>query len=97
MAKLEIDPAQLDAYKAALKEEIETSVRLEPGVLGLYAVSDKKAATKVTILEMYADDAAYKEHLETPHFKKYKASTKDMIKSLELVETEPVVLGTKAK
>ncbi len=38
LAELEIDTAQLDAYKVALKEEIETSIRVEPGVLGLYAV-----------------------------------------------------------
>ena len=38
IAELEIDPAQLDAYKLALKEEIETSIRVEPGVLTLYAV-----------------------------------------------------------
>ena len=33
LAELEIDPAQVDSYKAALKEEIEASIRLEPGVL----------------------------------------------------------------
>ena len=31
IAELEIDPGQLDAYKLALKEEIETSIRVEPG------------------------------------------------------------------
>src|SRR5438477_78601 len=41
IAELEIDPAQLDRYKLALKEEIETSIRVEPGVLTLYAVSLK--------------------------------------------------------
>src|SRR5215203_6817362 len=30
IAELEIDPAQLDAYKAILAEEQEASVRLEP-------------------------------------------------------------------
>ena len=33
LAKLQIDSAYLESYKAALKEEIETSVRIEPGVL----------------------------------------------------------------
>ena len=32
LSKLVIDSTQLESYKAALKEEIETSVRLEPGV-----------------------------------------------------------------
>ena len=55
LAKLVIDSTQLESYKAALKEEIEASVRLEPGVLTLYAVSEKNNPTHITILEIYAD------------------------------------------
>jgi hypothetical protein len=33
VAEIEIDPAQLDPYEAAAKEQID---RLEPGVLALY-------------------------------------------------------------
>ena len=95
MAELEIDAAQLDTYKAALKEEIETSIRVEPGVLSLSAVAVKGRPTQIRIFEVYADDAAYRSHLETPHFKKYKALTQKMVKSLKLIETEPIVLGTK--
>jgi quinol monooxygenase YgiN len=95
IAELEIDPAQLEAYKAALREEIEASIRLEPGVLTLYAVSLKTRPTSIRILETYRDVNAYKAHLETPHFKKYKTGTEDMVKSLELVETEPILLGAK--
>ena len=39
LAELEIDSAHLESYKAALQEEIATSIRVEPGVLTLYAVS----------------------------------------------------------
>jgi 4-carboxymuconolactone decarboxylase len=97
LAKLVIDSAQLENYKALLKEEIETSVRLEPGVLTLYALSEKNNPTHFTILEIYADSGAYKTHLQTPHFIKYKTGTKDMVKSLELVETVPLVPGMKIK
>ena len=97
LAKLVIDSAQLESYKAMLKEEIETSVRVEPGVLTLYAVSEKDRPTHITILEIYADTTAYKSHLQTPHFIKYKNATKDMVKSLELVETVPLVPGMKIK
>ena len=41
IAELEIDPGQLEAYKSALREEIEASIRIEPGVLTLYAVAVK--------------------------------------------------------
>ena len=97
LAKLTIDASQLDNYKAVLKEEIEASVRLEPGVITLYAVSEKNNPTHITILEIYADSSAYKSHLQTPHFIKYKTATKDMVKALELVEADPLIPGMKIK
>lgn len=97
LAKLEIDSAQLESYKALLKEEIETSVRIEPGVITLYAVFEKARPTHVTILEIYADSAAYKAHIQTPHFLKYKHGTLQMVKSLELVEADPLIPGMKIK
>jgi len=97
LAKLVIDSTQLENYKAALKEEIETSIRLEPGVLTLYAVSEKDNLTHITILEIYADTECYKAHVQTPHFIKYKTGTKDMVKSLELIETIPLLPGMKIK
>src|SRR4051812_38279875 len=75
IAELEIDPAQLQAYTAALKEEIATSIRVEPGVLTLYAVSVKDHPTQIRIFETYADQAAYEAHLQSSHFKKYKSET----------------------
>jgi quinol monooxygenase YgiN len=97
IAKLQIDSAQLDNYKEALKEEIEASVRIETGVLTLYAVADKKTPTFITVFEVYANQEAYLAHLQTPHFKKYKSATKDMVKSLELADTVPIILATKSQ
>jgi quinol monooxygenase YgiN len=97
LAKLVIDSSKLENYNALLKEEIEASVSLEPGVITLYAVAEKNNPTHITILEIYADTVAYKSHLQTPHFIKYKNGTKDMVKSLELVETIPLVPGMKIK
>lgn len=91
LAKLVIDSARLEDYKAFLKEEIETSLRIEPGVLTLYAVSEKQKPTHITILEIYRDVDAYKAHIQTPHFLKYKTGTVTMVKSLELAETVPLV------
>ncbi|HSI64650.1 MAG TPA: putative quinol monooxygenase [Candidatus Saccharimonadia bacterium] len=95
VARLQIHAGQLEAYKAALKEEIETSVRVEPGVLSLYAVSHKDQPTHVTVFEIYASQAAYEAHLQAPHFKKYKTTTQSMIQSLELAETTPIALSAK--
>jgi quinol monooxygenase YgiN len=95
IAELEIDAGQVEAYTNALKEEVETSIRVEPGVLTLYAVSVKGQPNQIRIFETYKDEAAYESHLQTPHFKKYKAETQGMVKSLKLIETEPILLGRK--
>ena len=97
LSKITVDPAQLDAYNAFLKEEIEASMRLEPGVLTLYATAEKDAPHHVTILEIYADRAAYESHLQTPHFQKYKQGTLEMVQQLELVDVTPLIPGLKIK
>lgn len=97
LAKLVIDSTQLESYKAALKEGVETAWKVEPGVRTLYAVSDKKQPTHFTILEIYQDSAAYQAHIRSSHFLKYKEITKQMVKSLELIETDPLVPEMKIK
>jgi quinol monooxygenase YgiN len=86
LAKIKVDPLQLDKYNIALKEQMNTAIRVELGVLTYYAVADKSDPSKITILEIYADTAAYQSHIATAHFKKYKETVKDMVKSLELSE-----------
>lgn len=96
IAELEIDPAQLDAYKAILAEEQEASVRLEPGVLMLHSVALADSPTSIRLLEVYASRSAYEAHIQSPHFVKYKTSTEKMVKSLRLVETTPILLCAKS-
>jgi len=95
IARLVIDPSKLTDYQAALKAEIDASIKAEPGVRSLYAVYDKNEPSHVTVFEIYANEAAYKSHIQTTHFKKYKETVTDMVKSLELVETIPIALGAK--
>ena len=97
IAEIEVDPAQLESYKAAVKEQIEAAIRLEPGVLVLYSVSNKDNPAHVTVFEIYRDRDAYLAHLQAPHFLKYKATVEKMVKSLKLIPVEPVMLGAKAK
>lgn len=97
VAELEIDPAQIDAYKAAVVEEIEASIRVEPGVLAIYSVALKDNPTHLRFFEIYADESAYRQHIESPHFKKYVETTKSMITARKLVETESPTLGLKGR
>jgi quinol monooxygenase YgiN len=95
IAELEIDPDQLEAYRALLSEEIEASVEREPGVLMLHAVAEKDRPEQIRILEVYASREAYEAHLLTPHFLKYKTGTADMVRALRLVDVDPVMMRGK--
>ena len=97
IAEIEVDPARLKSYKAAVQEQIEAAIRLEPGVLVLYSVSSKENPANVTVFEIYRDREAYLAHLQAPHFLKYKATVEKMVKSLKLVLMEPIMLGAKVK
>jgi quinol monooxygenase YgiN len=92
IAELEIDPAQLDAYKALLTDEIEASLKHESGVLMLSAVALENHSEQIRILEVYANRQAYESHLQTPHFLHYKNATTNMVRSLTLHDTIPVCM-----
>ena len=93
LADLEIDPGQLQRYLEIVKEEMDTSVRVEPGVLAIYAVAEKDHPNRLRFLEIYADEEAYKSHIQSPHFKSYFTSTQSMITSRKLIEAIPVQLS----
>lgn len=97
IAELVIDPEQLVAYTAAVREEMEDSIRLEPGVLAIYSVAEKNKPNSLRFFEIYASDEAYQAHIASPHFKKYVAITQPMILSRKLIETVPVQLSAKAR
>jgi len=94
IAQLVIDPAQLAAYQAAVKEEMADSVRLEPGVIAIYSVAEKDHPNRLHFFEIYADEAAYQSHIASAHFQKYVKTAQSMILSRVLIETEPVQLST---
>ena len=95
LAKIEVDPAQIEKYNAALKEQMTTAISIEPGVLTYYAVADKSNPSHITILEIYADTAAYNAHIQTPHFKKYKDTVQHMVKSLKLTDVNLIGVAKK--
>lgn len=97
LSKITVDADHLPAYRAALAEEVRASMALEPGVLSLYAVFDKEEPTRLTILEIYASRQAYEQHVKSSHFLKYKNGTLHMVKSLELVDVDPLLPELKIK
>jgi quinol monooxygenase YgiN len=88
ISEIEIDSNYLEEYKTILIEESRASMELEPGVISIYPMYQKENPTQVRILEIYADREAYESHLKTPHFQKYKTTTRKMVKSLKLIDME---------
>lgn len=90
LSKIEVYPQYLDEYMKYATEVGEVSLRTEPGVLTMYAVSEKENPCKVTILETYASREAYEKHIASEHFQKYKQGTLHMVKSLVLADQTPL-------
>jgi len=97
IAKITVDSAKLGDYLVALKAQMQSALKYEDGVLAYSAVQDKISPNKITILETYASVAAYQSHIQTEHFKKYKATVADMVKQLELADVIPVAIQSKKK
>ena len=97
LAQIEVYPEKLDEYLEFAKEVGTVSMASEPGVIGLFSMQDKADPDKVYILEVYADREAYQAHLQTAHFKKYKEGTAEMVKSLKLIDTNPLITATLSK
>ena len=97
IAKIVVDSAKLKEYNAALKEHAEAAVKVEPGVIMLYAVAEKLQPTHVSVFEIYSSVEAYQTHIKTPHFLKYKTTVQDMVKELQLIDVNPIALEAKTK
>ncbi len=90
IAEIEVFPEWLDAYLAAAGDVGAESVAKEPGVVCIFPMQRKDNPCLIRIVEIYRSEEAYKAHLATPHFLKYKEGTPHMIKSLELVPMRPL-------
>ena len=60
-------------------------------------MSEKDNPTHIGVFEIYADEIAYKTHLETPHFQKFRTTTEKMVKSRKLFDATAIILAAKAQ
>ncbi len=90
ISEIEIIPEYLSEYNSILKEEAAASVKLEPGVIAIFPMFQKETPAQIRIIEIYANKAAYQNHLKTPHFQHYKTTTLKMVKTLKLVDMDSI-------
>ena len=97
LAKIQVNPDYLEEYMKYAVEVGTISLETEPGVLTMYAVSDKENPCNITILETYASQEAYKSHISSCHFQKYKQRTLHMVDFLLLDDVTPLNSNNKLK
>ena len=90
IAEIEVYPQYLKEYLAFANEVDRLSIEREPGVICLYPMQSAEDSCQIRILEIYASEDAYQQHLKTPHFQKYKQGTLHMVKDLKLPTMKPL-------
>ena len=90
IAEIEVYPQYLQEYLAFANEVDRLSIEREPGVICLYPMQSVEDSCQIRILEIYASEEAYQQHLKTPHFQKYKQGTLHMVKDLKLPTMKPL-------
>ena len=90
IAEIEVYPQYMKEYLAFANEVDRLSIEREPGVICLYPMQSAEDPTKIRILEIYASDESYQQHLKTDHFQKYKQGTLHMVKDLKLPTMKPL-------
>lgn len=91
ISEIEVYPEYLDEYLIFAKEVAKVSIEKEDGVISIYPMMVIKNNNQIRILEIYKNEEAYKNHIASVHFQKYKQGTISMVKSLDLVDTYQLV------
>ena len=90
IAEIEVYPQYLEEYLVFANEVDRLSIEREPGVICLYPMQSAENSCQIRILEIYASNEAYQQHLKTDHFQKYKQGTLHMVKDLKLPTMKPL-------
>lgn len=90
MADIEVYPEHWDAFLQEARTVGVLSVEKEEGVICLFPMQIKEQPYAIRVMEVYADTAAYRHHITTPHFLHYKEATLPMVKSLKLLDADAV-------
>ncbi|UOO81071.1 antibiotic biosynthesis monooxygenase [Uruburuella testudinis] len=90
-----LKPEAAAAFAAVVLPEMAQSLKVEDGVLAMYAATDQAEPLKWYFLEIYADAQAYQQHRNTPHFQDYLARTADMSTDKAFIPIKAVMLANK--
>jgi len=91
---LDIVPAEREKFMAAIKENGAATVK-EPGCRQFDILVLANDPNHVFLYEVYDNEAALQAHRTTEHFKKYAATTANMVAKRDVRGMTPVALNSK--
>ena len=74
-----IRPAMAAAFRVAMLENAAASLRLEPGCRLFEVCFDPQDPAHCFLYEVYDDDAAFRAHLDSAHFKAFDSQVAPMV------------------
>ncbi len=66
-ASIRVKPDKRDRFLATIRDTALRSVRDEPGCLRFDVFDDLADENRYLLYEVYTDEAAFQDHLDTPH------------------------------
>lgn len=80
-----IKPESRDRFLALVRENAAQSVRTEAGCRRFDVCVPEDGSSRVFLYEVYDDEAAFKAHMRTTHFKAFAAATAVMVQDRKIV------------
>jgi len=83
LVEFRLRPGTGERFRELVLENARSSVRDEPGCrrFDVLLPNDPADPDLIRLYEIYDDADAFKDHLDTPHFARFKAATSDLIES----------------
>jgi len=75
----EIAPDQMAQFLPLMKTNAATSLKQEEGCLQFDICTDPDRPNQLFLYELYTDEAAFKSHLASDHFKAFDAEVANMV------------------
>jgi quinol monooxygenase YgiN len=81
IAEFEVKPDRLEQFLELARTDASQSVAKEPGCHQFDVTLDREQPNRVLLYEVYANEAAFAAHLETPHLAAFRAGIDDLLVS----------------
>ncbi|MGI9436119.1 MAG: putative quinol monooxygenase [Geminicoccaceae bacterium] len=79
VAEFEVKPEKIDRFMELAIEDASQSIAKEPDCLQFDVTILEDNPNHVLLYEVYADEAAFDAHLETPHCKVFREQIDDLV------------------